>query len=422
MAISLARHSIYSLLANLSVAVSNWLLLVIIAKQFDSTQLGQFVLALSVCAPAFLFASFKMRTLLVVDTEWRFTLEEYAFARFLSNALVTTAILATTLFGLLNLSVMTLMLVLVYKWCDAWSEFCQSYLRRLHEFERGAVSLGLRSVCTMLAMCLAALFTKSFEFMLILWTLVALLFAVYDSWLMWVLSKNKDFNAFDWSNLLQLRRIPRALQFYKQHLTLAAALIISSLFVNLPNILLSYQLNLEAAGTFATISYFLVAGGILINSLSQVATPKLSLLYRAANYTDFVLLVKKLCLVGLIIGIAGLCIAWLFGGFFLQTFYNQHIAQHGEVLNWIMTAAAIRYVYIFLGTALGAIQQFHVQTKIYTAGIMCLLMSAYILIELNGLAGAAQAMVLATLVELLLFVVVSRQVLKSTFCKTQVTV
>ena len=416
---SLARNSLYTLLANVSVAASNWLLLVIIAKQFDSAQLGQFVLAISICAPAFLFASFKVRTLLVVDSAWQFKLEEYALARLLANALVTVAIVLSNLCGWIDLSFSSLLLVLLYKWCDAWSEFCQSYMRRLHKFEVTAVSLGLRSIFTIGLVALVALFSDSFELLLTVWMAVALIFALIDSWFMWRLTLSNENAAFQWLNLLQFAKLQRVLLFYRQHLTLAAALVISSLFVNLPNILLSYQISLEAAGTFATISYFLVAGGILINSLSQVGTPKLSELYRQGNYIGFVTLVKKLCLVGIVIGVSGFVVALFFGAYFLRMFYNQDIAQYYDVLNWVMLAAAVRYIYIFLGTALAAVQQFHVQTKIYASGLLVLLISSYFLVALNGLTGAAQAMLLATLVELSLFIIVSRQSLKQAFSKAQ---
>ncbi|WP_340678193.1 polysaccharide biosynthesis protein [Paraglaciecola sp.] len=415
MAKSLARNSLYTLLANVSVAASNWLLLVVIAKQFDSGQLGQFVLAISICAPAFLFASFKVRTLLVVDATWQFKLEEYALARLLANALVTFVVLMSNLLGWLDLSSSSLVLVLLYKWCDAWSEFCQSYMRRLHKFEVTALSLTVRSVFTILIVALVATFSDSFELLLTVWMLVAFAFAIIDSWFMWRLTLDNESSAFKWLNLLQLGKLQRVLVFYRQHLTLAAALVISSLFVNLPNILLSYQLNLEAAGTFATISYFLVAGGILINSLSQVGTPKFSELYRQGNYAGFVQLVKKLCLVGVVIGISGVVVALLFGAYFLRIFYNQDIAQYFDVLNWVMLAAAVRYVYIFLGTALAAVQQFHVQTKIYATGLVTLLFSSYFLIAANGLTGAAQAMLFATLVELTLFIIVSRNALRNAF-------
>ena len=104
--------------ANILLAASNWLLLVIIAKQFSEQTLGFFVLTLSICSPAFLFASFKVRTLLVVDLNWRFTLSEYAAARLVANCFVTAVILALVFAGLITLPFLTVVTVLAYKWCD----------------------------------------------------------------------------------------------------------------------------------------------------------------------------------------------------------------------------------------------------------------------------------------------------------------
>ena len=92
-----------------------------------------------------------------------------------------------------------------------------------------------------------------------------------------------------------MQSIKRAFTLYREYITVAVALAISSLFVHLPNILLGYQLDITSAGTFATISYFLVAGGILVNSVSQASTPKLANLLRTDDYSAFILLVKKMC-------------------------------------------------------------------------------------------------------------------------------
>jgi hypothetical protein len=84
-----------------------------------------------------------------------------------------------------------------------------------------------------------------------------------------------------------------------------------------------------------------------------------------------------------------------------------------------MAAAAIRYVYIFLGTSLAATQQFHIQTKIYALGLLTMLCGGYLLIDANGLVGAGQAMLGATVVELVLFVWVTKNSLRLAFLKEQ---
>lgn len=404
-----------TLVANVLMAASNWLILVIIAKQFNPVFLGQFVLALSICSPAFLFASFKVRTLLVVDTAWKFALEDYATARLLANFVVTVLILILMIFVKTEFSMITLLLVLAYKWCDAWSEFCQSYMRRLHKFEFSSGSLALRSITTLVAVLLITLLSDSFYLLISTWLLVAVLFAIIDSLFMMRLTRTIEVTPLSLDFIISKSSLARSLVLYKEYATVAVALAVSSLFVYLPNFLLSYQIDVASAGVFATISYFLVAGGILINSISQACTPQLASLLKNNDYAAFMALVQKMCLMGIVIGLSGMLISVFAGAFFLEAFYTFEISKHSGTLNWVMAAAAVRYIYIFLGTSLAAVQSFHIQTKIYGAGLMTMFIFGYFLIGKNGIAGAGQAMFAATLVELFLFSIVIKSKIKTAF-------
>ena len=419
MAGSLTKNSILTLVANILLAGSNWLLLVIIAKLFDVQSLGYFVLTLSICSPAFLFASFKIRTLLIVDVNWRFTLAEYATARLLSNCFITIGILLLVFFDIVTLPPLIVVTVLAYKWCDTWSEFCQSYMRRVHKFELSSATLSIRSVITIILVMLVALMFESFNGILFVWCLVAMVFAVFDTVFVWHLARSNETSIFSFSSVVDMQSVKNAFLLYRKYITVAVALGISSLFVHLPNVLIGSQLDIAAAGVFATISYFLVAGGILINSISQAGTPRLAHLLKEGEYNAFTLIVKKMCMVGVFIGGCGLIVSFFAGEYFLTLFYTPEIAKYSSTLNWVMTAAAVRYLYIFLGTSLAAVQQFHIQTKIYAVGLVTMLCSGYILIDINGLVGAAQAMLAATLVELLLFVLVIKSSLRQAFSQVK---
>lgn len=412
---SLKKNTLFTLVANVSLALSNWLVLVIIAKHYSSEVLGVFVLALSLCSPAFLFASFKMRTLLVVDTHWRYSLEEYAFSRLFANFCVTVALLSGVILGLINLPLNILVLVIAYKWFDSWSEYCQSYMRRLNKFGFSSCSMTLRSFFTFIAVLLFSINDGTLLGLLSIWCLVSFIFCIADSISMAKLLKKTDKRSYELNTLVRLKTIYSAFSLYKEYSTVAVALVISSLFVYLPNILLSHILNVEAAGQFAAISYFLVAGGILINSISQASTPKLASLLKSNDYPYFASIVIKMCITGLAIGVLGISFAYFFGEFFLTVFYTEDIAQYHEVLNWVMAAAAVRYVYIFLGTSLAAVQQFHIQTKIYAFGLTVMFIAGTILISKDGMIGAAQAMFLATLSEFVCFALLSKKHWRSAF-------
>jgi O-antigen/teichoic acid export membrane protein len=411
---SVAKSSAYTLLANILLAASHWLLFVIIAKFYSGLELGQFVLALSFISPAFLFASFKLRTLIVVDRRWQFSLNEYFSARLLANTVMTLACLLFVMYQWPEI-IQVVVIVLFYRWCDSMSEFAHSYQRRLQYFNRIAVLMAGRSLMSMLVVTCVALEGGAFLNLLAAWALTAGVFCLFDLWLLYRSSHENETQGLFFAKFIRYGAFVRALALYKQYFTVACALVISSLFVYLPNFFLNQQMGVESAGYFATISYFLVAGGIVVNSVSQVITPKLAIYYQHREQNAFIRLVKQLCLIGLSLGLLGVGVAWLLGEFFLELFYTPFIAQFHEVLTVLMLAAGVRYIYIFVGTALASIQSFAVQTNIYAAGLSVLALCCYLLIPEFGLYGAAYAMLIATLTECLLFLLCIRPIVSKAF-------
>ncbi|MBT0587777.1 lipopolysaccharide biosynthesis protein [Alteromonas oceanisediminis] len=413
MANTLATNSTYTLLANTALAASNWLVLVLITKYYLPAQLGSFVLALSIFSPAFLLASFKVRTLLIVDKQWAIPAESYAAARLLANICVTTLILAIIPFVFTELPIAVLALVALYKFGDAWSEFCHSYLRRADRFKIIAISTVLRATFTVLALITASTSDIDFYTVLVIWVSATCVFSAIDTMLFrhhWSEPVEFSFHA-----IVSKTSMRNALAVYQRYYTVSIALLIGALFVHAPNYALAHFDSTSAAGIFATISYFLIAGGILINSLSQAATPHLVNSISQGNHGEFNRTIVKLCLLGIGLGLTGIFMAFLLGEWVLTLFYTPQIATYWPVLVWVMVAAAIRYVFIFLGTGLAALQRFAVQTRIAVAGFVCLVIALWLCVPLFGLFGAAYAMIIAALVECSLYLLLFQRQTRTGF-------
>lgn len=402
---NLAKNSLFTLFANLSLALSNWLLLIIIAKQFSGEFLGEFILALSITTPIFLFFSFKLRTVVIIDPLHSFSLEKYINARLIAN---TCALLLSALIGYLffpSISLFLFVLLGLYKWFDSWSELSYSYFHKFDLFSYASLSQCTRSICSILVLLTMSILTNSSLLTISLWVAVTFAFAYFD------ISRMVKHNVSYKKHMLGFIELVRSVSLfkhsiylYKKHLTLSISLVIGALFVYIPNFFIEHYQSVTAAGQFASISYFLIAGSIVITSISQAALPRLTNILSTHSYTKFIKLTCILCLIGLTIGLAGFVIT-LFGGEFILTFfYNTEIAsQHTEMI-WIMAAAAIRYIYIFIGTAMNALQQFHAQTKVYITGTILLLFLCMWLVPTQGTLGAAKAMVIATSVEFIGFI------------------
>jgi O-antigen/teichoic acid export membrane protein len=412
---SLAKNSLFTLISNVALAASNWLVLVLIAKFFEVSDLGAFVLALSLFSPAFLLASFKVRTLLIVDKDWDFKPEDYGCARIFANTIVTVVVVAIASVVYQELPIWLLLTVAVYKMADAWSEFTQSYLRRHQHFQVISISTSARALVTICSLLSAIAIDVHFEVIILIWTGFAVFFSLVDTWLMLKFWEEPALKKFRFSKLFSIAVLVNALQIYRRQLTIAVALAISALFVHLPNFALAHYFSPSEAGIFATISYFLVAGGILINSLSQAGTPQLVNLYKTGSQRAFMRLTFVLCCAGTVLAVLGVSIALVLGKWILALFYTPEIAEFDHVLVWVMIASGIRFLYIFLGTALAALQRFKSQTYINFFGFLTLLVALYLWVPEQSLLGAAKAMTLAAVVECILYLAIFRNRVKSAF-------
>jgi O-antigen/teichoic acid export membrane protein len=401
----LAKNSLLTLVANLSFAFTNWLLIVVLAKMNDAQFLGQFVLTLSVVSPIFLFFSLKLRTLLVVDLENEYSLEQYLGTRLIASsiALLVVLILGASFFK--NVPLSLFLIIGTFKCFDALSELFYAYYHRSGHFMVATLSQSARSLLCIAAIFLCVYLDTTPLGIIIGWVATSSLFCLVDTVIFTQFRKKKDGVQTAWLQMFNLRFCYYAhKQIFKKYYTLSISLMVGALFVYIPNFVLEKYVGIKAAGQFAAVSYFLVAGGLLINSVSQASAPKLSALVKANDWHNFASLTLKMCSVGATIGLAGIIVAYLFGHFFLLLFYNANIAQLSTELVWILTAAAIRYIYIFIGTAMNSLKQFNTQTNIYLVGTVSVLVISLILVPMQGTLGAAKAMVIATSIECVLFI------------------
>ncbi|GAB3023415.1 lipopolysaccharide biosynthesis protein [Bowmanella dokdonensis] len=390
--------------ANTGLAFCNWLLLALISKAFDDKQLGQVVLALSILSPLFLLASFKLRTLLICDRGEQPLLAQYFHARLLANLFLLA--LLPLIWGKLApaLPFEFLLIIGLYKFSDSWFELHISLLHRLEKFALAAKWQTSRALLTSLTLLVSAWQLDSLSAVLWAWLSITLLLTLGLSLSNRILAEKQLGQSFrPVHHLLNRGWISRSARLYRTHLVLALALASSSLFVYLPNYLLARLQGLEAAGRFAIVSYFLVVGSLLVTSLGQIAQPRLARMVQQAEFSALARLTLSLCLTGFAIGLAGWSLAWLAGDWLLSLLYRSSMAAMQTELCWIMAAAAIRYGYLFVGTSLNAFRAFGVQSVISLAGTLTVGLSCWLLIPTKGTQGAAQAMVIATLLEMSLY-------------------
>jgi len=375
----------------------------IIAKQFTAVFLGEFILALSVTTPIFLFFSFKMRTIIIVNSTYN--VEQYLNARFIANSFALILCLFIGAIYFPDIPYIIFILLCIYKWCDSWSEMSYSYFHKYGLFSKVSLSQGCRSALSILTFTIASLNFTSPLITLASWVFVTFVFSYIDvkNIVRHNILKNTPIKLF--STFTSKVLLIESFNLYKKYLTLSASLLVGSLFIYIPNFVIEKYISIESAGQFAAISYFLIAGGLVVSSISQAALPYFSKTVSSYNSDSFFRLTIVLCLTGACIGVLGLTVAIFVGEHILSFFYNTNISNKSIELNWIMAAAGIKYIYIFVGTAMNSLNLFHIQTKIYMASTISLLFLCLFLVPLQGTLGAAKSMFWVTCIEFTLFVI-----------------
>ncbi|GAA5135737.1 lipopolysaccharide biosynthesis protein [Thalassotalea piscium] len=405
--LTVIRHTSLTTIANLAHAASQWLLLVIIVKQFDDYILGSLVLTLSVVSPLFLLFSFKLRSLIVTDYHNNYTFEQYLHTRLLAQLWILFLLFFLVPLLLPEVSLAIVFSVVIFKVFDGISELCYSYLHKQQAFSHAAISQTLRSGITISALLGSAILTQNISITFFTWASVTCLFAFIDITIVARLIKRNEKRKFSAKNtVFSYKKIQASLKLYKQYWPIGISIAFGAMFVYIPNYALEHYRGTAEVGQFAAISYFLVAGGILINSLSQAATPKLSSLFNLGQHQGFLKLLQKLMVFGVLIGVIGLVIASTIGAWLLNLIYNDAIAQLTTELQLIIFASLIRYSYIFLGAGLNVLQCFNQQTLVYGSGTLGLTIACLVLVPMYGTLGASIAMVIACIIELLVMSII----------------
>jgi O-antigen/teichoic acid export membrane protein len=401
------KHAGLTTSANLSHAIAQWLLLIIVIKQFDDFVLGQLVLNLSIISPIFMLFSFKLRSLVVTDYHNTYSFEQYLQARALSQLFVLL-ILSALLPLLIPETILSITLsVIAFKVFDGISELCYSYQHKQQFFSRAAFSQISRSISTIIVLSTTAYISHDISYTFYIWALSTGCFAIIDIYMAaktLTVVENRSFKLR--MTLLSLEASKNSLVLFKKFWPVGISIAFGAMFVYIPNYMLEYFHGTKVVGHFAAISYFLVAGGIFITSLSQAITPKLSNSYNQGNFKQFIKITRLLMLIGAAIGFMGLVVATFFGQWILTTIYNDVIGQFSQELQLIIVASLIRYSYIFLGAALNALRCFNQQVIVYGSGTVTLAIACLFLVPQNGTLGAAMAMIIACIVEFFVMAII----------------
>lgn len=382
-------------------ALSQWLLLVCVARLESPEQLGEFAYALAVVSPLIIFAQLNMRAYMATDSDSKFTFGDFLNAQIVTLVLAMAGAIAVGWAGgQSGHAFLVILAVVLYKSVESISGIHYGALQREERMSPIAVSVTAHGVLAVLAMAVATAVFGNVLYGAVgiaaAWMIILVAYDVPQS------RRFRALPAADDATPLTSRRVWNVIVCC---FPLGIVLAMLSLRINIPVYFVQAEWGSAHVGFYSAIAYFVVAGNMITGSLLQAAAPRMANHHRDGRVDAGRKLFVKLMFVATAVGAAGVVGAWAVGRPLLEWVYGIEYGQHYDVLVWVMGAAAVMYVSQLFGLALTVTRSFRWQVMAGATGIAATLALSAWLVPQHALVGAAQALLGGSLATLLANVV-----------------
>jgi len=371
---------------------------------------GQFALGLAVTAPIIMFANLQLRAVQATDAKHEYLFGDYLGLRLIAIVLALVAIIAISFFsGYRTETMLVILAVGVAKVFESMSDVFFGLLQHHERMDRIAKSMMIKGPLSLLALGTGVYLTKSTLWgtigLAITWALILVLYDIKSGVLI-LRASTKTMNLSTGESTKHPSLSPRWEKAKLVRLALLAlplgfVTLLISLNANIPRYFIEHCLGERQLGIFAAISYLMVVGTTIVNALGQSASPRLAKYYAAGNYKLFVNLLAKLVIIGVLLGLAGFLVVFVAGREVLELLYRPEYAKHVDIFLWLMVAAGINYIASFLGYGMTAARYFKVQMPLFVVVVLALTIACFWLIPTHELVGAAMALAIASIVQML---------------------
>jgi O-antigen/teichoic acid export membrane protein len=387
---SLRSNFAWTLAGNLIYGGCQWGMLTTLAKLGNPSIVGQFTLGLAISAPVFVFTNLQLSAVQATDVRVGSGFGNYFTLRSLATAIGLALILCLLPFvGTSSSMRVVILLVSISKCLECMSEVTAGLLQREEQLKRVAISLMIRGALSVLVFSSAFAFTHEVESSIIglcvVWASVLLL---YD------LPNVRRFGRFNESLIRFDRR--ELWRLAMLGLPLGWVSTFAILIVNIPRYFLQHYLGLADQGIYASLAYPVVAISLIVGALSVSVTTRLARLFASDDHRQFLGVLKKLSMLGVLTAAGGVPLALVLGRPLLIFLYRPEYADHVDLFAILIGTAGVGTVGTFFFCGLTAARCFRAQVPVQFAGMLIAVIASALLIPRFGLNGGGIALLLST--------------------------
>ena len=394
---ALLSGAAWSALGQASLAMSQWGIVVVLARLVSPTAVGEFALGLALTAPLFGFSNMCLAQLQATDVRAQHPFGAYAAVRIMSTVL---ALLLLPLIVLDSSAARGAMFVAiafgVARAADGASDVCYGLMQRHGEFRTIGQSMLFRSLLGGIG-AIAALSLDP--------TGLGAACGLACGWIAWALLGDlpsarrllkRQGRLAEWRLQFDRRSVAGI---SRDGLPLSLVMGLNMVAINMPRYWIAAELGNEQLGFFAAIAYLMVAANMVVTAINQAFVPRLA--------DDFVQAPRRYCrLVGamvlgaLLLGLAGVAVASAAGRQILTLIYAAKYAGFQSTLVWTMLGTAVTLLVAVTGAAMTAARRFKAQVWNSLAAVLATGIACVALVKPLGIDGAAIAVLAGLLAKL----------------------
>ncbi len=377
----LLKDNIYNLIGNITYALSQSLVIIILNKLGNPIDVGAFTYGMAVIIPFFILAQGGLRSIISIDAKNNYNFNIYFYLRLICCVI---ALLLVALINISNKYFTIIILLATFKFMDSIFDIYYGQYQRDSNFKSIYKSKVIRSISNILSFTVTYYFTKNLIFSLIIYTLSSLIiYLIYD------------FRVYK----INIKNLKHSILFkvFIISLPLAISSFLISLNTNIPRILLENKVGIITLGAFGSFIYLLNICQIVVQSICQVFSPRLAKYYLDSNYSAFKRNSFLLIFLILLISIIFVLFAIFLQDIIFYLLFNSSFYKYKNIYEYIIYISPI----IFLGVALGNIctaqRKIKIQPYIFLVITIINLTSVYFTISLYGIYGAIFSLLLVAL-------------------------
>jgi O-antigen/teichoic acid export membrane protein len=381
-------------------------MLTAIARFGTPEMVGKFALGLALTAPVVMFSNLQLRAVIATDARRDFYFRDYLSLRYISTALALFVIVGIALFGGYQKETKAVIIFIgLAKSFEALSDIFYGLLQRDERMDSIAKRIILKGILGLVLLCAFLLISRDIVIgiggLLVAYTIT---FFGYD-----IRGRPQvlDDPTPGRVRVIPLGPIRGRWEIHKlanlawTAFPLGIVMMLLSLNTNVPRYFLERSMGEHDLGIFAAIAYLSVAGTTITSALGQSAIPRLANHYEKREIRAYKNLIAKMIVIGAVMGILAIALASLGGRIILTTIDGPEYALHSDLLVLIMIAGSMQFIASFLGYGMTAARRFRAQLPLFLVITATSIIMSYLLIPLYGLKGAAYALLISSVVQVI---------------------